>query len=987
MIVIYYLQIKFADNNQLIDDIDNLTISKSFVCEPEHCKTHIPKLTSHIKILQQNIRSINKNFPSIPILLSRLKFECDIVVLTECWLQYTSDLPTIRGYTNYSTQINFNQNDGITVFIKNNLTHTVEESLLFEANCLLVRIGTETIIIAIYRPCCFKNLGPFLESLNTLLTQLSSFKNIILVGDININIRHTNDNANKYLDTLAFHGMLPAHNHPTRLTNCLDHVIIKTNLATSTCVLLTSITDHQAVLCCVKNKYNTNCDRYNFKKKINLDKIIDEVRKLDFSSIYTTDNLDEAVNIFIQYTQNIILRNTIYVKLPRNRITLKPWITTGLLKCIKNRDRMHIKVRQDPNNTILGITYKRYRNFCNNIIRKCKQQYEKTELSASKNNNKKLWRTIKNITNLNKQKDPLHELLNIKPTELQSANEVNDFFAGIGAELASKIHTHQHISSTYICSQVPLSDSFVLMETTREEVESTIMSLKSDSAVGWDGISAHTLKAIKEVVAPVLTVLINKSLNHGVFPGALKKSIVVPVYKSGNRDCITNYRPISLLTATSKVFEKIMNKRINNFLEAKNLLSESQFGFRAGRSAEDAIHSFTDFVIQKIDNKKKCITIFLDLAKAFDTVSFPILIDKLEALGIRGTQLSLIRSYLEDRTQRVRIDSVLSQDANVYYGVPQGSIVGPTLFLCYINELCQMKLRNCKIISYADDTTLTFYHDTWEGVFDCAQEGFNIVRNWLAANYLTLNTEKTKYIAFCVGGQQSLTCSYNIRAHSCSNWSSTICTCALIGKTLNIKYLGITIDYLLSFKEHITSLTQRVRKLIYIFKKLRHVLDFKLFKSLYLSLCQSILSYGISSWGGAAKTHMLQLERVQRLILKVSLSKPRLYSTISLYRDTKLLSVRQIYVLATVLRQHGKIIFNTHHPNAHRRRHYMVCDPKLFKTSFAHRFFCHQGPRLYNLLNKSLNIYSMVKYKCKDTVVTWLITKTYDETEKLLTMS
>ncbi|CAG9121615.1 unnamed protein product [Plutella xylostella] len=214
---------------------------------------------------------------------------------------------------------------------------------------------------------------------------------------------------------------------------------------------------------------------------------------------------------------------------------------------------------------------------------------------------------------------------------------------------------------------------------------------------------------------------------NGVFPDLFKKSLIHPIHKGGNRDVVGNYRPISVLPALSKILEKLMNSRLTNYLEKENLISNSQFGFRAGRSTEDAVSSLTEYIVDLLDNKRKCIGIFLDLAKAFDTVSIPILLSKMENIGIRGQSLEIFSDYLTNRTQRVKIGNLTSSDLPVTFGVPQGSVLGPSLFLIYINELCLHTPVNGRIFSFADDTALVYEGETWMEARNNAETGLQKV--------------------------------------------------------------------------------------------------------------------------------------------------------------------------------------------------------------------------------------------------------------------
>lgn len=977
----------FADTNRLISDIDLFSVSENFICDPEQCGSFIPNPEQHLKILQQNIRSINCNFNELSVLISRIGISCDIICLSECWLSHVTNLPEIEGYNCCRTSKSYNQNDGVVLYYKSNLNCHMEEPHMMDTNCLLIKFGLETAVVAIYRPHCFKDLHNFFNSLRILLGNIASYKNIIIVGDININLLKSCEDTENYLDLLSYFGLAPAHTHPTTFASCLDHVMIKTSLLTRTFTLQSTLTDHHAVLFCIPNFGRTKHELNKICHRINMAAVLTECKEIDFTSIYHTDDPNTNINFLIDKVSTTISKNSSLKKIPRSKISLKPWMTLGLLRCMQNRDRLQKKLKKDPSNETLKITFKRYRNFCSNLLKRAKRQHEREQIRSAGKNSKKLWDAIRSITNQRKSKENSRQLLSITASAKESVDAVNSFFTGIGKQLAEKIPVSipPFCNLIYNNSVTTQLNSFVLLDTCDEEVAGIISNLKTDCATGWDGISAKVLKLIKDVVTPPLTHIINACMNRGIFPDALKRSILCPIYKSGNRDCVNNYRPISILTSLSKIFERIINSRLMKYLESHNLLAATQFGFRSGRSTADAVHELTDFIVEKLDSGMKCLTIFLDLAKAFDTVFVPNLINKLEKLGIRSTQLQLFKDYLTNRTQRVKIGDYVSQDLVTEYGVPQGSIMGPTLFLCYINDLCKLELKDCTVISYADDTTLTFYANTWDEVFQKAQSGFNRVCHWLAANSLTLNAEKTKYMTYSITNRHcSAVPLAGILAHKCSFPPSPGCTCPSINVTNSIKYLGVIIDRNLNFKEHTHSVAQRVRKLIFVFKQMRHSADGKILRMVYTALCQSIVSYCITSWGGASKTHLFRLERAQRIVLKICLFKPILFPTTELYRQSEVLTVRQIYILHTVLKQHSMVSCKRDHSTYSARRHYVVCKAVSARTSFKQRFFCFQGGRLYNKINKILNIVPQCKVECKKSVTRWLLAFDYSETEELL---
>lgn len=363
---------------------------------------------------------------------------------------------------------------------------------------------------------------------------------------------------------------------------------------------------------------------------------------------------------------------------------------------------------------------------------------------------------------------------------------------------------------TPLCDVNTQANSFVLLETDCDEVYTTLMNLKSNSASGWDNIPTKFLKYTSMIVVPIITHLANQCFTKGIFPALLKEAIITPVHKGGDRDDISNYRPISVLTCLSKIIEKLINTRLLNYLAKFNILSDSQFGFRRNKSTEDAVSSLSSLIAEHLDRGEKCLTVFLDLKKAFDTVSTSILACKLEKIGIRGIALDLFKDYLTNRKQRVKVGQHISSDASVLYGVPQGSVLGPTLFLIYINDLCNMKILNAKVFSYADDTAVAFYGCSWHDVKHHAETGISRVADWLKSNLLTLNTSKTNFICFSISKRNEPVDKNEIVIHTCKGAYGNTCNCPSIRKVTETKYLGVVLDKRLSWYPHLEQVTARI---------------------------------------------------------------------------------------------------------------------------------------------------------------------------------
>ncbi|KAJ8726971.1 hypothetical protein PYW08_015368 [Mythimna loreyi] len=986
------------DSLQAANDIDNIEIASSIECDCSNLSEHIFIKQNDLTMVSQNIRSVYCNFDNFMVMLSTFKFELDLIILTECRLNTSKPLPQIPNYDCHSTTRQMNQNDGVVIYVKNTLKPKISEIQLSQASCIQVDILNNT-VLCIYRSPSHTNIDSFLDSLSLHLDRLPSQKNIVIAGDININIRikenetsHERTNRNNYLSMLSVYGILAGHSLPTRDRNCLDHFMIrlhKKKTSASIAILHTTVTDHYTTflaLSKIKNKVIPN----KTTTKLNYEQALKYLQEKNLSELMFCSDPELLTELLIQKLSDCIINNTITSNIPNSKRIIKPWITQGILRCIKNRNKMQKSLRADPYNTVLKITFCRYRNYCNNLIKKLKRKYERELITKSIKNTKLLWKNIKSITYTNKYKNQNTELLNAKPSPTESVNFVNDYFVNIGKKLAHQIQNNNtHFYQP--CHLNMRNNSFVLINTDAKEVENTLMGLKSNSAPGWDNISTSFLKYCHKEVVPIITHLINLCFNSGIFPTLLKKSIITPVHKGGNRDDVNNYRPISVLPAISKIVEKLTNTRLVNYLNKFKIISSSQFGFRQGVSTEDAIDALSSLVTEHLDAGKKCITVFLDIKKAFDTVSVLTLVAKLEGIGIRGTPLNFFKNYLTNRKQRVKMGTYTSDDADVLYGVPQGSVLGPTLFLTYINDLCNLNVKNATIFSYADDTAVVFSGDNWYDVKLKAELGMIQIANWLRDNLLSLNTTKTNYICFSISNH-SQDEPLNIKIHTCNTTSDKNCKCPIIEKVSQTKYLGIIIDQKLSWYSHIEHITARLRKLGWIFKSLRHILpknikhkrecSRNLLNEIYISLAQSVIVYCIPVWGGAAKTKFIILERGQRSLIKIMYFKKIRYSTEKLYELSGLLSVRKLYIIYTVLKKHKTLAYDPKIMS--KRRKDLIAQIPPTRTKFAAMQYQHRSARLYNRVNKQIFIYPNKLYDCKQKLTDWIKPFTYTDTESLL---
>lgn len=916
--------------------------------------------------------------------------QADIIILTECWLSKISEPPSINGYSKYYTTTAINQNDGLIVYIKQEISATVKEFVLPHGSFLVIGLGCETNIICSYRPPQYGiNPSTYLVSLDTVLKQCNA-KHLILAGDINFDTIAENKTSHEeeYLSLIASYGLLEGVNKPTHYDACLDHFMIKSNYSWLTAVF-EPLTDHRPILLYINKAKIKSYPSDIAKTTFDYDSMNNLLTEIDWNSLYSLNDVNEAASWLISSLQQIIVSCTLTRVISSKLRPLKPWITVGMVRTIRKRDFMHKQLRATPNNEQLRLKYNNYRNWCNKIVKTLKVQYYQKKLEESKSNSKQTWKVIKDVCNMGKFKESRKELLGLNSNPKDSLDIVNNFFSSIGSALAESTLNRLGVTQSELAQKIrehasPQLNSMLLLPTDEVEVRSIILKLRTESAPGMDNISTVFVKKCMHNLLSPIAFICNLSFETGIFPSPFKKAIITPVFKAGDKSSPTNYRPISLLSTLSKILEKLANKRLMTYLSSHSILAPNQFGFRHGRSTDDAVLNLTERITYYVDDGDKCVGVFLDLQKAFDTVSIPILLTRLEIAGVRGVPLQWFANYLEDREQFVRLEKHQSSSSQSTFGVPQGSTLGPTLFLLYINELCKIDIEEADVLMFADDTAILFKGKTWDETRMIAEKGMAQVSAWLEDNLLSLNVSKTNFICFTKTEASVPELDYAIKLHEfpCNRQTNyqTTCSCKVLARTDHVKYLGVFIDKNLKWDKQIDTVSARTRRLIYVFKNLRTVADPLLLTQVYKALCESILTYCICSWGGAAKTYLIQVERSQRFVLKVMRRLPYRYPTTKLYEISKVLSVRKLFIYQVIRRYHKIEVPNLPVTNRRRDR----CPIPMTKSTFAQRFYNYLAPKLYNSLNKKNPVRQYSNHQIKKIIKDWLDSFDYEGTEALL---
>ena len=379
------------------------------------------------------------------------------------------------------------------------------------------------------------------------------------------------------------------------------------------------------------------------------------------------------------------------------------------------------------------------------------------------------------------------------------------------------------------------------------------------------------------------------SLESGLVPPKFKQATIIPIYKSGPESNYSNYRPISLLPCLSKVMERVVYKQVNEFLERNEVLSRNQYGFRKKHQIQHAILKLLCNITENKEKLMDTIAIFLDIQKAFDTVSHDILLRKLEFYKFDKKSIKWFKSFLEDRTQCVKINSTRSRYRNVKIGVPQGSVLGPLLFLIYINDLDIA--ANFENIYFADDTVMTLGNDNSSELYEIANRELEKVSNWFLSNRLALHPGKTRYIYFNPPRKYK----ENEPMKLILNKTHLI----RVGEHYpekSFKYVGVYLDENLKFQDHLNKVHQKVTQNSHILYSNRYSIPKSMRITLYHALIEPYFRYCLAIWGGASKSLMQKLVDLQKKIVRFINLKRYNSHTEDLFKTNNILPIDTVYL-------------------------------------------------------------------------------------------
>ena len=512
---------------------------------------------------------------------------------------------------------------------------------------------------------------------------------------------------------------------------------------------------------------------------------------------------------------------------------------------------------------------------CNRTVslkRSLKALFFQTSIEESNGDSAKLWKALKRLLQNSNKKDNINSI-NGKDNPLEIVEELNHFFTNVGTNLAEQIPDSNLVLDLSYKENIPQLD---IQPTTPEIVSKLLLQISDAKATGDDEIPVRFLKMCIQMIAPILCHIINVCIATKIVPSRWKTAVITPLYKEGDRDSTSNYRPISVLPVISKIMERIVHDQVYDHLRTHGLLSEAQFGFRKYHSTATCILKLLSNIYTNMDRGALTGVVFLDLKKAFDTVDHNILLKKLRTFNLSSETIDWFDSYLSGRKQSVKHQGVKSQYLPVTCGVPQGFILEPLLFILYINDL-HTYLNDCQVSLYADDTALYTTADTQIEIKLNLQIELTIVCEWLRANKLTLNVNKTKYVIF--GSKNKITTipDLNIKVGNDK-----------IERVSSMKYLGVILDEHLTFDEHVTYIITKALKKLGILRRAHEYLNMNTKILLYKSLVLPHLDYCDLIYMCTTEENLQRLQYIQNCACRIILRADIYTSVTEMHHELKL---------------------------------------------------------------------------------------------------
>lgn len=826
-----------------------------------------------------------------------------ILCLTETHVhEEVSDVEiSIRNYNIVRTNTKNSRTGGVLTYIKKKMNYRIIENVeddddgnkqVMWLNVIQVSMGKgEDIIIGNTYHSPSTSDGKFIELIVNQCDRLVDRGHVIILGDINIDMSKKNHYTERLSREMGSLGMKQYVQKPTRCGKESKTVIdlVFSNFFIEVDVLQTpKITDHSIV------KVNVN--------------IIDEKEKEDAIIYYKRDYsnfnqeqfrilLDDKLkdNISCNKDVDLLANSTINGIMeavdeiaPKIKKVLpvkwenKKWIDEEVKGMLRERDGAYKKAAQSKAEKDWK-EFKRCRNAIVTKIREKKRNYYERNLDDKRNKSKEMWKTLKELVGTKKMKPEFKsvEFDGVIYTDTKViADKFNRFFIDSVINIVNEIEKVEKTEIEY--ERECNSEMNKFQEITAKQLDKIINGLDIRKG-GGEGVTTEIIKMTWSTNKNQIINLINKSLQEGKVPESWKNSVITPIPKVIGSNKAENYRPINTLPVYEKILEQVVKDQLLEYIDKNDILIAEQSGFRSGHSCETTIQKILIEWRQRIDKNEKVGVVFIDFKRAFETIDRKELIKKLKMYGIGETVLKWFESYLENRTQQVKFGDILSEKLEIKTGVPQGSILGPLLFILYINDVIKVyRGRKCKFRLFADDKMIYVYSDNIDFIIKTLNEILTTLTEWLNKNSLKINIKKTVYMTICDPRK------VNIRAN-CDVYVGN----EPIIEVQDTKYLGILIDKHLTFERHAWYIAKKVGKKIGFLGRLRNVVSSYVKVLIYKTIIAPHYEYCSSIMLNFSQRMMEMLQKTQNRAMRIILNVNRYTAIKSMLEALCFMNVRQ----------------------------------------------------------------------------------------------
>ena len=848
-----------------------------------------------LRFVHLNARSLVCHFDEVACLVSSV--HPDVLALSETWLDSSvgNGELYLSGYTLHRCDRS-RCGGGVAVYCANHLSCSLLSCGPSASGLeyLWVTIDSRLFCSPLVFGCFYRPPNLPTQSVNdacnNIECMMTTKKNIIASGDFNVDMSDMSKPYSKFfsnfLDSHSLQQPIDSHTHFSPTTNSILDLFIATSdiPISNSSVLNLTISDHLPILLDVD--YNVpkasphivtrrSCKHFSrtcFEK---------DLANVPWSVIDIFDSPDDKVDVF-----NSLFLDVLDLHAPLKTIRIKkktaPWITKHIRNEMDHRNKLYKLFKKNPL-TVTWDAFKTQRNRVTALQRKAKKEYFH-RLIWNKADPSTLWNTLK-AAGVSSSPQENWSCFNMNSTSV--ADTLNTHFVSISSAAAS---------GTWRPSPPALStpppSTLSLASTTPAWCEETLASLKTRCSIGLDGIPSFALKAGRSVISYPLSSILNSSISSAIFPAPWKCAWVKPLHKGGDRVSPSNYRPISLLPVCSKLLEKCVQQQLSSHFLENDLLFPFQSGFRPTHSTQTLLLHCLDEWYKALDRKQYIGVVFLDITKAFDTVDHYMLLSKLSQLGLSPSAASWFKSYLSHRSQVTRVDDSYSSPGFPTSGVPQGSVLGPSLFSAFINDLPSV-LPPDSVVLFADDTAIYIINSNLSSLNASLQKCLDAANLWMARNGLRLNENKTKCMLI-----------HSSKAKAESGLDIHIDD-VTVEQVRSLKYLGVVLNDTLTWSDHVDMVCGKVNRSLNLLRRLSWFLPRSLLFTFLKSYILPHFDYCDVVWSGCNLGESRRLDVLLNFACKVVLRRQRDSSSTAALQElglTNLTSRRKLHIAQCVFR-------------------------------------------------------------------------------------